>query len=84
MWGLTVSLGWWGAAAASVLSFGLLHAYQGISGILRTAATGLLMTVLVAVTRSLWPAMVLHGMIDVGSVTLLYAVLRDNPVASVA
>jgi membrane protease YdiL (CAAX protease family) len=84
VWGLSIPLGWWAATAASVLSFGLIHAYQGTSGIVRTAATGLMMTALVAVTRSLWPAMVLHAVIDVGSVTLLYTALRDHPIVSVA
>lgn len=84
VWGLSVPLGWWAATAVSVLAFGFMHAYQGTSGILRTAATGLVMTVFVAVTRSLWPAMVLHAVIDVGSATLLNVVLRDNPVVSVA
>lgn len=78
VWGLSVSFGWWGATALSLLSFGLVHSYQGWSGILRTAATGLVMSVVVAITRSLWPAMMLHALVDVGSVSLLYMMLRDG------
>lgn len=76
VWGLAVPLGWWAASAVSLLSFGLMHAYQGKAGILRTAGVGLAMSVVVAVTRSLWPAMALHALLDAGSVTLLYMVLK--------
>ena len=56
--------GWWIAAAASLAIFTLGHVYQGKDGMVKCAALGAVMTVLVAVTHSLWPAIVLHAAID--------------------
>ncbi|MFN8581799.1 MAG: CPBP family intramembrane glutamic endopeptidase [Gemmatimonadaceae bacterium] len=60
-------LTWWGAALLGVVAFGLGHAYQGRSGIIKTAAVGLVFTLVVALTGSLIPAMALHALVDVGS-----------------
>ncbi|MFL5541183.1 MAG: CPBP family intramembrane glutamic endopeptidase [Longimicrobiaceae bacterium] len=70
-------LGWWGAAALGVPVFGLLHAYQGRAGIVRTAVVGAVLTLVVAATRSLLPAMALHALIDVGSGLATWMVLRE-------
>jgi membrane protease YdiL (CAAX protease family) len=69
----------WGAAAVSVAAFGVLHAYQGRAGIVRTAALGAVMTLLSAATRSLIPAMVLHALIDLGSGTAGWLALSGEP-----
>lgn len=54
----------WGAMILSSAVFGLMHAYQGPGGILRTAGLGLVMAGLFVVTGSLlWP-IVLHVVID--------------------
>src|SRR5262249_46466881 len=42
-------LGWWGAAALSLLFFAGGHAYQGWSGILRTGIVGAIFTITVAI-----------------------------------
>jgi membrane protease YdiL (CAAX protease family) len=52
------------AAAVSIFGFGLGHLYQGWRGILLTSVIGALMYLLTAQTGSLWPAMVLHAMVD--------------------
>ncbi|MFL5382483.1 MAG: CPBP family intramembrane glutamic endopeptidase [Longimicrobiaceae bacterium] len=70
-------LGWWGVAALGVPVFGLLHAYQGASGIVRTAVVGAALTLVVAATRSLLPAMALHALIDVGAGLATWTVLRE-------
>jgi membrane protease YdiL (CAAX protease family) len=70
-------LSWWGAAVVSVAAFGVLHAYQGRAGIVRTAVVGAVITLFVAATGSLIPAMVLHALIDVGSGTMGWLVLGD-------
>jgi len=72
---------WWGAAAFSVAAFGVLHAYQGRAGIVRTAAVGAALTLLVAATRSLIPAMVLHALADIASGTAGWLALSDQPAA---
>lgn len=69
---------WWGAAALALIPFGLLHGYQGRSGILKTAIVGAFMTLIVAVTHSLIPAMVLHAVIDIGGGVVTYTVLKPR------
>ena len=70
-------LGWWGAAALGVPLFGVLHAYQGRAGMVRTAIVGAALTGVVAATGSLLPAMALHALIDVGSGLVTWTVLRE-------
>jgi len=74
---LAPSLSWWGAAALSVVSFGLAHNYQGPAGIVRAAAIGAVMTLVVAATGSLLPAMVLHATMDLN--LLVLSMLFRNP-----
>lgn len=76
IWALAPWLGWWGAAALSALIFALGHAYQGWDGVIRTGIVGVLYTVVVAVTGSLWPAIALHVLIDLGSGTMAWLALR--------
>lgn len=69
-----------GAGVAAVLVqsalFGLAHAYQGPTGILTTGAIGLAFGLVVLRTRSLWPVMVAHGLVDTVSMLALYAGLK--------
>jgi|GEM_PF-355793 len=78
-WTLAPWLGWWGAAALGAGCFGLLHAYQGRSGIVRTAIVGAVMALVVALTRSLLPAMALHALVDIGSGLVTWIALREPP-----
>jgi membrane protease YdiL (CAAX protease family) len=55
----------WGAALLSSLVFGILHAYQGWLGVVRTALLGLVLAAAFVVTGSLWPAIIAHAMLDV-------------------
>jgi CAAX protease family protein len=70
-------LGWWGAALLAVPPFGLLHAYQGRKGVVSTGVVGLVMTLVVAATGSLVPAMVLHALVDIGSGIVIWLALRE-------
>jgi membrane protease YdiL (CAAX protease family) len=72
-------LAWWGAAALSVAAFGVLHAYQGRAGIVRTAAVGAVLTLLVAASRSLLPSILLHALIDIASGTVAFLALSEAP-----
>jgi len=56
-------------AAASAI-FGFCHLYQGVSGVLQTAAGGALLFCLYLVTDSLAPAMLLHFFTDVANIFL--------------
>ena len=78
IWTLSAWLGWWGAAALSLAVFALGHLYQGWNGVLRTGIAGALFTLTVAVFDSLWPAIVLHALIDLGSGISAWVALRDG------
>src|SRR5262245_34165013 len=79
IWALAPWLGWWGAAALSLCIFALGHVYQGWNGVLRTAIFGALFTMLVALFDSLWPAIVLHVMVDFSGGVMAWLALRDEP-----
>ena len=59
-----LGLGPWMAAVVSSAAFGLLHAYQGKVGIVRTGLTGLLLVLPVFATGSLIPSIVTHACIN--------------------
>lgn len=54
----------WGAMALAAVPFGLLHAYQGPLGIIRTGTLGFLFGVSVVWTGSIFPAMLAHTLLD--------------------
>jgi membrane protease YdiL (CAAX protease family) len=68
----------WAAMLLSSMVFGLMHAYQGPAGILRTAGLGLVMAGLFVATGSLlWP-IALHVIIDVYAGALSWFALRRS------
>lgn len=77
IWALAPWLGWWGAAALSLLIFASAHAYQGWNGVLRTGIVGALYTLVVAVLGALWPAMALHFLLDFGMGVIAWLALRE-------
>lgn len=84
IWALAPWLGWWGAAALSVLIFTSAHAYQGWNGALRTGIVGTFYTLVVAIFGSLWPAIVLHALVDLGSGILAWLVLHEGQATDAA
>lgn len=81
IWILQPMAGWWAAAVVSLALFAAVHAYQGAAGMVRSATIGAALTAMVALTHSLWPAIVLHAALDwMGGLTA-WLILRD-PVAS--
>ena len=75
---------WWGAAALALIPFGILHGYQGKSGIIKTTIVGAFLTLVVAATHSLIPAMVLHALIDIGGGMVTFAILKPRAEAATA
>lgn len=67
----------WGAVAISSIAFGIVHAYQGAVGVLRSGILGVLLALPLVVTGSLWPAILAHGAIDVIAGALLGRWLVD-------
>jgi membrane protease YdiL (CAAX protease family) len=78
VWALAPWVGWWGAATISLVFFAVGHAYQGWMGILRTGIVGAVFTGVVALTGSLWPAMMLHALMDLGGGVMAWLVLRES------
>ncbi|WP_291842569.1 CPBP family intramembrane glutamic endopeptidase [Maricaulis sp.] len=54
----------WAAALTSMTIFILAHAYQGPSGMIRITPITALMTVVVLLGGSLWPAIIIHAIAD--------------------
>ena len=54
----------WMAAGLSSVAFGVLHAYQGPVGVLKTGLIGFVLAVPVLMTGSLVPGIVAHALID--------------------
>lgn len=59
------------ALAISIIGFGIGHAYQGVGGVLMTAATGALMFGVYAATQSLWFVAAFHAFVDYRAVVVL-------------
>ena len=70
-------LGWWGAAGVSLAGFAAGHAYQGWRGVLQTGVVGAVYTLFVAVFESLWPAIVLHAVMDFAAGVMAWLALRE-------
>ena len=78
VWVFSPWLGWWGAAALSLLFFATGHLYQGWNGVLRTAIIGAIFTLVVAIFGSLWPGIALHALVDFGSGMMAWLVLSEG------
>jgi hypothetical protein len=63
----------WSSVVISSVIFGLIHAYQGITGILITGSVGFIFGVAFILNgRRLWPVMLMHGIIDTISFISIY------------
>ncbi len=76
---LSPVVGTWPAVLLSSLIFGLGHAYQGASGIIKTTVIGLVMALLAVFSGSLFVPMLLHAVIDLTSGRMMGAALREVP-----
>lgn len=77
-WFQGLGLGTVGAAILSTLAFGLAHGYQGWGGVLKTSLVGGAMMGLVLLAGSLWPAVVLHALVDLFGGSMGYVAFRDG------
>ncbi len=76
---LTMLLGWdWAAALLSSAMFGVLHAYQGWLGILRTGLLGLILAGSFLISGSLWPAIIAHAIVDLTAGLVLDDILTKG------
>jgi len=73
------------APAAQALLFGFCHAYQGPRGIVLTTFAGAFLTGVVLITGSLWPAMLIHALMDLHAGDLARRVFPpDAPATAIA
>jgi membrane protease YdiL (CAAX protease family) len=79
IWALQPLLGLWGAAVLSLVVFAVAHAYQGAAGVVATGVVGGLLTLVVLVFGSLWPAVAIHLLIDLQQGFAAWLVLRKQP-----
>lgn len=78
IWYLAGFVGAWPAALLAGVVFGILHVYQGPTGVLKTGVTGVAMGALYVGTGSLlWP-MVLHAAVDVHGGAIARRVLEPD------
>jgi hypothetical protein len=62
----------WAAAAIQIVFFGLSHSYQGTTGVIETAISGLVFTLIYLRTRSLWYVIIMHGFWDLFGIVALF------------
>lgn len=74
----------WAAALASMVIFIGFHTYQGVSGMIRIIPITIGLTVLVVVSGSLWPAILVHIAADVVGGLSLYLSRSSEPTLSPA
>lgn len=79
IWAFQPAFGLWGAAVFSVVVFAAGHAYQGVKGIVASGTIGAVLTLLVLGLGSLWPAIILHALLDIGQGLIGWLVLRAVP-----
>lgn len=78
IWLLTATAGSWIAFFGSSLIFALGHSYQGVRGMVRVFAIGLVTAALFFFTGSLWAPILLHVVIDLTSGRMVHTLLSDK------
>ena len=72
LWYFSAWLPWWAAIAAVIAAFGVGHAYQGVRGVLLTAAVGSIALALYVWTGSLAAPIVVHAVVDLANGFMAY------------
>ena len=70
--------GTWQAVILSSIIFGLGHAYQGMTGVVKTALIGLFLALLTVFSGSIFVAMLLHVVVDLTSGRIMAAAREDE------
>ena len=64
---------WMAAIVVSSIVFGLVHMYQGLSGMIATGLTGFVLGWLYLATgRNLWAPIIAHGVMDTSGLAMIY------------
>lgn len=81
LWAFQTALGLWGAAVLSVMLFAAGHAYQGAKGVASAGIFGALLTLVVLGFGSLWPAIALHALVDIGGGLTAWLSFRETQIS---
>lgn len=65
-----------GVVVSSVV-FGLLHGYQGMIGVVQTTTVGLILAIVAAHFRTIWPVIIAHGLFDAISLVVIPLVSEE-------
>jgi hypothetical protein len=65
-------------AFPSILRDWHVGVYQGWNGALRTGVVGAFFTLVVGIFNSLWPAIALHALVDLGAGMMAWLALRED------
>jgi uncharacterized protein len=77
-WYLSAWMGPLAAVLMASLIFGVGHVYLGIAQVPKTALIGLILAIVVAITGSMYPAMLLHAAVDWNSGELGFWLMGDH------
>ncbi|MDH3435213.1 MAG: CPBP family glutamic-type intramembrane protease, partial [Gammaproteobacteria bacterium] len=73
----------WAAVVVAAVTFGVAHAYQGVSGMIATGLTGLIVGALYVLHRfNVWYVIFTHGFINTAGILAIYLDI-DRPLARV-
>jgi uncharacterized protein len=78
MWYCALWTGPIGAVVLSAVLFGIGHVYQGVRQVPRTALAGLVLAGVVLAAGALWPAMLLHAVMDLVAGQIGYVGLSEQ------
>lgn len=78
LWYLMQLMPGWAAILVSALGFAVAHNYQGISGMLRVFALGVVFAVLYVASGSIWVPILLHALVDILQGAALLQILRKD------
>ena len=73
---LSAVIGIWPAVVVSSVIFGLGHAYQGGTGVVKTGLVGVVMALLTVFSGTIWIAALLHVVVDATSGRMMAAAMK--------
>ena len=79
LWYLAHFMSFLAACVVQAVVFGICHAYQGPRGVMLTTLAGAFFTAVLLVSGSIWPAMLIHALMDLHAGDLARRVFPAEP-----